>query len=172
MLNALRWINPLFWLRNLSQFLGFWFRSFPLTKIGPALPAVLALLAILIIILLTYASDSQWRRGLVLQQFRKAKLSRSNDEVSLLARRLLRDTSDDNSLRFEAAAATAEIAIELRREEQGDEDQAAKEGDAGPDSTVNPAATSIADTAAPADAANQPASENAAAMNDFDFDSL
>lgn len=145
MLSALRWINPLFWLRNLSQFIGYWFRSFPLTKIGPALPAVLALLAILITILLTYASDSQWRRGLVLQQFRKAKLNRANDQVSLLARRLLRDTPDDNSLRFEAAAATAEIAIELKRDEPGNEDQEAK--------------SDIAET-------------NAAVMNDFNFDSL
>jgi len=145
MLNALRWMNPLFWLRNLSQFIGYWLRSFPFTKIGPALPAVLALLAILITILLTYASDSQWRRGLVLQQFRKAKLNRSNDQVSLLARRLLRDTPDDNSLRFEAAAAAAEIALELKREEPGSEVQE-PQGD-------------IAET-------------KAAAINDFDFDSL
>lgn len=169
MLSALRWINPFFWLRNLSQFIGYWYRSFPLTKVGPALPAVLALMAILITILLTYASDSQWRRGLVLQQFRKAKLNRANDEVSLLARRLLRDTPDDNSLRFEAAAATAEIALELKREEGNETGLATNDGES---SSESPSIASVADPAPAPNATGQPTDANTPAMDDFNFDSL
>lgn len=171
MLSALRWINPFFWLRNLSQFIGYWFRSFPLTKIGPALPAVLALLAILITILLTYASDSQWRRGLVLQQFRKAKLNRSNDEVSLLARRLLRDTPEDNSLRFEASAATAEIAFDLKRETEKDNLDATSPGNE-PSSVATSTSPSIADVAETGATVDASASDNDPPMSDFDFDSL
>jgi tetratricopeptide (TPR) repeat protein len=174
MLSALRWINPLFWLRNLSQFVGYWFRSFPITKIGPALPAVLALLAIVITFLLTYASDSQWRRGLVLQQFRKAKLNRSNDEVSLLARRLLRDTPDDNSLRFEAAAATAEIALELKRDAaQQSTDATSPEGDAKPElPTGSSTNADVVQTPSAAVSPNDQSNDSDEAMNDFDFDAL
>lgn len=165
--NAIRWLNPFFWLRNLSQFFGYWFRSFPFTKIGPALPAIFAMLGILLTILLTFASDSQWRRGLVLQQFRKAKMNRSNEEVSLLARRLLRDTPDDNLLRFEAAAATAEIALDIKREDsqQQDSTPAGKESSQGDSAKELP----LADGAQPSAKAE---GDSDLAMNEFDFETL
>jgi len=116
MQSVLRWINPLHWLGWSSQFLGCWISTFPFARFGPALPALLGLLALTLTISLVYVGATDWRRGLVLKQFRQAKLNRDYDKVSLLARRLLRDTPGSSPLLFESAVATAEISFELRRQ--------------------------------------------------------
>jgi len=102
-----RFLNPVVWLRAFSHFAWCWSVTIPFAKLGAAAPAMLALAAVLIAVGLTFTSDSQWRRGLVLDQIRDAKQVGSNGDVALLARRLLMDTPDDLSLQFEAAVALA-----------------------------------------------------------------
>lgn len=166
MQKALRWINPLFWFRSFSQFVGYWFVSFPFNKVGPAVPALLGLVAILLTMLLTYSSDSQWRRGLVRQQLRDAKMNRSNDEISLLARRMLAETPDDQSLRFEAAAATADRAIELRKDEPADGSDSVHDGAndvVGDSPSSTPSESPVVSDAEPAVAASSESADPAQA---------
>lgn len=106
-MTGLAWLNPIRWLRAFSHFVSCWAVSLPLANLAAATPAILALAAVLIIIVLTYTSDPQWRRGLVMNQIRTAKQSGSNGDVALLARRLLIDTPEDLGLRYEVALAEA-----------------------------------------------------------------
>lgn len=101
------WLNPIRWLRAFSHFVWCWVISLPFASLAAAAPAILALALVLIVILLTYTSDSQWRRGLVMEQIRDAKQAGSVGDVALLARRLLMDTPEDLGLRYEVALAQA-----------------------------------------------------------------
>jgi tetratricopeptide (TPR) repeat protein len=101
----LRWLNPLLWFRWGSHFAWCWIVTLPWPKLGAAAPAILALACLLVAIVLTYASDPQWRRGLVESQLRQATQVGSKNEMALLSRRLLRETPNDLRFQFQAAVA-------------------------------------------------------------------
>jgi len=101
----LRWFNPLLWLRWMSHFAWCWVVTLPWSRIGGAVPAILALVGLVFAISLTYLSDPQWRRGLVENQLRQAKQVGAKEEISLLSRRLLRESPGDLRFQFEASVA-------------------------------------------------------------------
>ncbi len=158
--SVLHWLNPLNWFRWLSQFMALWLGTFPFRQAKAAIPALLALLLVALTLILSFTSSADWRRGLVLGQFRQAKANRSNEEISLLARRMLRDAPEDADLRFEAAVAAAEIAYALNPEtSQGDDPLDSSAGEA-------PTAEQIAAAEAEVDAAlaDEPIEQETARM--------
>lgn len=151
----LRWLNPLNWFRWMSQFTLVWIQSFPFRQAKTAIPALLALVLLGLALILTFTSSADWRRRLVMGQFREAKENRSNEQIALLARRMLRGNSSDAGLRFDAAVATAEIAYAIQANSTtggGDgDDQASDDQAAGDDG--QPTAGQVAAVEAQVDAA-------------------
>jgi len=103
-MNGIDWINPLKWFRAFSQFIWSWVISLPMSLVGGATPGFIAVAIVVMAVVLTYASDSQWRRGMVEDQIRNAVQVGTNAEAALLARRLAIASPDDLDLRYQAIA--------------------------------------------------------------------
>ncbi len=113
----MKWLNPILWLRAFSHFVWCWVVTLPFAKLGAATPAILALAIVVIVVALTFTSDPQWRRGLVMEEIRAAKRVGSNGDVTLLTRRLLMDTPNDLGLRFDSAVAEVEADKQVQAKE-------------------------------------------------------
>lgn len=105
-MNKLSRLNPVRWLWGATEFIYMWIVSIPLPLLLISSPAIVSLSAVLLGVLLTYQSNSQWRRSLVVAQLANARQQENHDEVLLLTKRLLLDTPQDLELRFAAALAT------------------------------------------------------------------
>ncbi|MGV3485934.1 MAG: hypothetical protein ACO1RT_16075 [Planctomycetaceae bacterium] len=107
-MTGLDWLNPIRWMQAFSHFVWCWVVSLPIIYLAAAAPAILGLAFIVLVTSLTYTSDPQWRRGLLLDQLRDAKQAGSTGDVALLTRRLLKDTPDNLPLQYEAALAAGD----------------------------------------------------------------
>ncbi len=104
-----KWINPLWWIRSFSTFVWSWIVNIPVRTLGASSIAMVVFSIVVLGVGLTYLSDVQWRRNLVLGQFRSARQDDNKPRQSLLARRLLADTPTDQLMQYESAAADAEV---------------------------------------------------------------
>lgn len=97
------YVNPLTWLKWISQFLFVWFVGIRWKGLTAAVPAILVLLLMVVGTTLAWSSSNRWRDVLVANQMKDAAAQEEYEVVDLLLQRQLRDSPDDAMLKMQQA---------------------------------------------------------------------
>lgn len=97
------YINPLTWLKWISQFLFVWLVGIRWRGLAAAVPAIVVLLLMLVGATISWSSSNRWRNDMVARQTADAFAQEEYEVAELLLRRRLRESPGDSTITLQLA---------------------------------------------------------------------
>ena len=94
----LKYVNPLVWLRWISQFLYAWSMAIPWRDAPKAIPAIILMIVLVVTSVIAWSDTSNWRSELLNNQLQVALDQDDYETAELVLKRQLRRRADDTQV--------------------------------------------------------------------------